>query len=256
MKKISIITVVYNNADFIRRSIESVLSQSYVNIEYLVIDGGSTDGTISVIEEYSDQISVFITEKDEGIYDALNKGIRKATGDVIAILHSDDKYCNKHVVLNVMKHMEKEKSEFCFSDAVIVDSSSGRIMRYYMAHYFKKWMFIIGWMPPHPACFIERSLFDEFGLYSTNYKIAGDFDLLLKIFYGREIRWSYLDQVTVKMSTGGVSNSGWRSKKLVYSEINRSLKSNNVWSMPVFQLARYAIRLMEIIIKPKNGACD
>lgn len=256
MKNISIITVVYNNADFIRRSIESVLSQRHVNIEYLIIDGGSTDGTISVIEEYLDQISVFITEKDEGIYDALNKGIRRATGDVIAILHSDDKFCNEHVVLNMMKHMEKEKSEFCFSDAVIVDSSSGRIMRYYMAHYFKKWMFIIGWMPPHPTCFIERSLFDEFGLYSTNYKIAGDFDLLLKIFYGREIRWSYLDQATVKMSTGGISNSGWRSKKLVYSEINRSLKSNNVWSMPVFQLARYAIRLMEIIIKPKKGMCD
>ena len=256
MKNISIITVVYNNADFIRRSIESVLSQRHVNIEYLIIDGGSTDGTISVIEEYLDQISVFITEKDEGIYDALNKGIRRATGDVIAILHSDDEFCNEHVVLNMMKHMEKEKSEFCFSDAVIVDSSSGRIMRYYMTHYFKKWMFIIGWMPPHPTCFIERSLFDEFGLYSTNYKIAGDFDLLVRFFYSRKIRWSYLNQVTVKMSTGGVSNSGWRSKKLVYSEISRSLKSNNAWSLPVFQLARYAIRLMEVIIKPKKGGCD
>ncbi len=254
--KVSIITVVWNNKETIRDAINSVLSQTYKNIEYIVIDGSSTDGTLEIIQNYSDKISMVISEPDKGVYDALNKGIREATGDVIAILHSDDKFFNEHVVLNMMKHMDKEKSELCFSDAVIVDGSSGRIMRYYMAHYFKKWMFIIGWMPPHPTCFIEKSLFDEFGLYSTNYKIAGDFDLLVKIFYGREIRWSYLDQVTVKMSTGGISNSGWRSKKLVYSEINRSLKSNNVWSMPVFQLARYAIRLMEIIIRPKKHVCD
>ena len=117
-------------------------------------------------------------------------------------------------------------------------------------------MFRIGWMPPHPTCFINKSLFDEFGLYSLKYKIAGDFDLLIRFFYGRKIKWSYLDRISIKMSSGGVSNSGLQSKKLVYSEINRSLKSNNVWSLPVFQLARYVIRLMEVIIKPKKGRYD
>ncbi|MBT7902054.1 MAG: glycosyltransferase, partial [Candidatus Marinimicrobia bacterium] len=218
---ISIITVVYNNEKDIRNAIESVLDQNYEYIEYIVIDGGSDDGTIDVINEYRDHISVFISETDNGIYDALNKGVLCASGDVVAILHSDDQFCNSRVVSNMMEKIEQTKVEFCFSNMVLVDKPSGKILRYYMASYFKIWMFKIGWMPPHPTCFIKRSLFDEFGMYSTDYKIAGDFDLLVRFFYGRKIRWSYLNQITVKMSTGGVSNSGWRSKKLVYSEISR-----------------------------------
>ena len=154
-----------------------------------------------------------------------------------------------------MEHMEEVKSEFCFSDMVIVDSLSGKVLRYYMAHYFKRWMFRMGWMPPHPACFIRKDLFDEFGLYSTKYKIAGDFDLLVRFFYGRKIKWSYLDRISVKMSAGGVSNSGWQSKSLIFNEISLSLKSNGVWSLPSFQFIRYIIRLMEMIIKPKKGGC-
>ena len=256
MKKVSIITVCYNSVKNIRKALESVNSQNYQNIEYIVIDGGSTDGTIEVIEEFSDRITKFVSEPDGGIYDALNKGIEISSGEVVAILHSDDEYCNKNVVSNVMNHMMDSKSEFCFSDAVIVDGSSGRILRYYMANYFNRWMFRIGWMPPHPTCFIEKSLFNEFGLYSINYKIAGDFDLLVRFFYGRKIRWSYLDQISIKMSGGGVSNSGWRSKRLIFNEISCSLKSNGIWSLSIFQLARYIIRMLEIIIKPKNGGCD
>jgi len=254
-KQISIITVVYNNAKCIETSIKSVLSQSYENIEYIIIDGGSTDGTTEIIKELGDKISKFVSESDSGIYDALNKGIEISSGEVIAILHSDDEFCNKNTVSNVMNHMIGSKSEICFSDAVIVDNSSGRILRYYMASYFNKWMFRIGWMPPHTACFIERSLFNELGSYSVNYKIAGDFDLLVRFFYSRKIKWSYLNQISIKMSGDGVSNSGWKSKRLIFSEVNRSLKSNGVWSLSVFQLARYIIRILEII-RPKKGGCD
>jgi glycosyltransferase involved in cell wall biosynthesis len=254
--KVSIITVVYNNVECIGAAIESVLNQDYGDIEYVIIDAESTDGTVDIIKEYRNKIDVFISESDNGIYDALNKGITQASGDIIAILHSDDKFCDERVVSDMMKHIEKTKAELCFSDMVIIDNLSGQVLRYYMAHYFKKWMFRIGWMPPHPTCFINKSLFDEFGLYSLKYKIAGDFDLLIRFFYGRKIKWSYLDRISIKMSSGGVSNSGLQSKKLVYSEINRSLKSNNVWSLPVFQLARYVIRLMEVIIKPKKGRYD
>ena len=111
-------------------------------------------------------------------------------------------------------------------------------------------------MPPHPTCFIKKSLFDEFGLYSTDYQIAGDFDLLVRFFYGRKIKWSYLDKISIKMSAGGLSNSGWQSKRLIFNEINRSLKSNNVWSLSIFQSIRYIIRLIEIIMKPNKGSCD
>lgn len=254
--KISIITVVWNNRETIKNSINSVLAQTYADIEYIVIDGSSSDGTIDVVLGYGDRISHFISEPDEGLYDALNKGIELASGDVIGILHSDDQFYNERVVSDMMRCMKKTKSEFCFSDMVIVDNSSGKVLRYYMASYFKRWMFKIGWMPPHPACFIKRSLFDEFGMYSTNYKIAGDFDLLVRFFYGRKIRWSYLDQITIKMSAGGISNSGWQGKKLIFNEINQVLKSNNVWSLPIFQLIRYPIRLMEILIKPKKSGYD
>jgi glycosyltransferase involved in cell wall biosynthesis len=254
--KLSIITVVRNGEKTIKDTIDSVFSQTYSDIEYILIDGCSTDKTVDIINGYEKKIFKLISEPDEGIYDALNKGIIRASGDVVAILHSGDKFCNTHICSDVIKHMDKTKAEFCFSDMVIVDNFSRKILRYYIASYFKRWMFRIGWMPPHPTCFINKSLFDEFGMYSTEYKIAGDFDLLVRFFYGRKIRWSYLDQITIKMSGDGVSNSGWRSKWLIFNEINLSLRSNGIWSLSIFQLIRYIIRMLEIMIKPKENSCD
>jgi glycosyltransferase involved in cell wall biosynthesis len=248
---VSIITIVYNNARYIEDSIQSVLSQNYPRLEYVVIDGGSTDGTLEIIEEFIDQISVFTSEPDKGIYDALNKGIQHASGEVIGILHSGDLFCNVNVVSASIKQMRETDSEFCFSDMVIVSNVSGKIVRYYMSHYFRRWMFRIGWMPPHPTAFIKKSLFDEFGLYSTEYKISGDYDFFVRIFFARKISWTYLNLVTVKMRLGGASNSGISSKKLIFNEINHSLKSNHVWSLSGFQLIRYIIRMMELVMRPK-----
>jgi glycosyltransferase involved in cell wall biosynthesis len=253
---VSIITVVFNNVYYIRDTLESVISQDYPLIEYIVIDGDSTDGTLDVIEKYRDHISVFSTESDDGIYDALNKGIALASGDVIAILHSDDLFCDKCVVSDMMKKMSETNAEFCFSDMVIVNNISDKIVRYYKASYFRRWMFRMGWMPPHPTCFIKKSLFDEFGMYSLVYRVAGDFDFIVRMFYGREINWAYLSRITVKMRKGGVSNSGFESKKIIANEINQSLRANNVWSLPFFQLGRYFIRLMEILAKPNVGHSD
>jgi len=248
---VSIITVVFNNKNLIRQAIDSVISQDYLYVEYIVIDGGSTDGTVDIIEKYRDKISVFISEPDGGVYDALNKGIALATGDVVAILHSDDIFCDEHVVTNMVKIMFNSDAEFCFSDLVIVDTVTDKVLRYYMASYFSRWMFRMGWMPPHPTCFIKKSLFDEFGLYSLDYKVVSDFDFLVRIFYGRDINWAYLNRITVKMRAGGVSNSGLKSKKLIVDEINDSLSANQVWSLPIFQLGRYLIRLLELVVNPK-----
>jgi glycosyltransferase involved in cell wall biosynthesis len=254
---VSIITIVYNNVQYIKETIQSVLSQNYPRLEYVVIDGGSTDGTVEIIEEYGDQISVFMSEPDKGIYDALNKGIQHTSGEVVGILHTGDLFCNENVVSASIQKMLDTGSEFCFSDLVFVDDVSGKIVRYYMAHYFKRWMFRIGWMPPHPTTFINKSLFDEFGLYSTEYKIAGDYDFLVRIFFRREIKWTYLNRVTVKMRLGGASNSGFSSKKYIIDEINRSLKSNQVWSLSIFQLGRYIIRMFELVMRPrKDGSGD
>jgi glycosyltransferase involved in cell wall biosynthesis len=250
--KVSIITVVKNSSDTINETIESVLAQTYGNIEYIVIDGGSNDGTVNLIKKYQNKITRFINESDNGIYDALNKGIQLATGDVIAILHADDLFYDHFVVSDMVNKMTDSGAELCFSDLIIVDRSGEKILRYYMAHYYKQWLFRIGWLPPHPTCFIKKSLFDEFGPYSTKYEVAGDFDFLVRIFYGREINWTYLNRITVKMRYGGASNSGWRSKKRNAQEISQVLRDNNVFSLPVFQLLRYLIRLLEMFVRPKN----
>lgn len=250
--KISIITVALNSEKTIKDTLNSVIFQSYKSIEYIVIDGGSTDGTIDIINKYKSDIDIFISEPDAGIYDALNKGIKLATGEIIAVLHSDDLFYDEFVVSDMLNRMVVTGSEICFSDLIIVDRTGEKILRYYMSHYYKKWLFRIGWLPPHPTCFIKKSLFNEFGLYSTRYKVAGDFDFLVRIFYGRELNWAYLDRITVKMRYGGASNSGWKSKKRNAQEISQVLRDNNVFSLPVFQLLRYLIRLIEMIVRPKN----
>ncbi len=250
--KVSIVTVVKNSSGTIKETIESVLGQTYENIEYIVVDGGSNDGTVDLVKKYKNKVVKFISESDDGIYDALNKGIQLATGDVIAILHSGDLFYDRTVVSDMVNRMTDTGAEFCFSDLIIVDRAGENILRYYMAHYYKQWLFRIGWLPPHPTCFINKSLFNEFGLYSTKYEVAGDFDFLVRIFYGRKINWTYLNRVTVKMRYGGASNSGWRSKKRNAQEISQVLRDNNVFSLPVFQLLRYLIRLIEMLVRPKS----
>ena len=250
---VSIITVVYNNEKYIEHALKSVLMQNYDDIEYIVIDGGSTDGTIDVIKKYRDKIAVFLSEPDKGIYDALNKGIKMASGDVISILHSDDLFSDKFVVSDMMGRIAAESAEIAFSDMVIVNNTTTKVVRHYVASYFSPWMFRIGWMPPHPTCFIKKSLFGEFGLYSLEYKVAGDFDFLVRIFHGRSISWTYLNRVTVRMREGGVSNMGFTSKTMIAKEINQSLRSNNIWFLPIFQLGRYFISLLELFIRPKSN---
>jgi glycosyltransferase involved in cell wall biosynthesis len=249
---LSVITVVFNNAAHIRDSINSVLSQDYPHIEYLVIDGGSTDGTIEIINEYKEKISVFVSEPDGGIYDALNKGIELASGDFIGILHSDDLYQDSTVLSDMVDLIKKEGSEFAFANMAIVEEKSLAVSRYYASQYFRPWILRTGWMPPHPTCIIKKSLHNEFGLYSTKYKIVGDYDFFVRVFYGRKICWSHLNRVTIKMRKGGASNCGFTSKRIIASEIQNSLKCNGVWSHYSLQIIRYLIRLTEFILRPSS----
>jgi hypothetical protein len=155
------------------------------------------------------------------------------------------------VVSDMIHTLEQQESEFIFSDLVIVNPETKKLIRYYMAHYFKPWMLRIGWVPPHPTVFLKKTLFDEFGLYSLDYKIASDFDYFVRIFHSRKIRWTYLNKITVLMCSKGISNSGLSNKILMAREINQSLKKNKVKSLMIFQLLRYLIRVFELIIKPK-----
>ena len=179
--KISIITVCFNSAKTIRNSIESVLFQDYSEIEYIIIDGGSTDGTLKIIEEYIDKISIFITENDSGIYNALNKGVKVSTGEFIGIMHSDDRYSYNEAISDMAYQINLNNSEFAFSDMMIVGNNN-QVIRYYMAGFFKPWLLRVGWLPPHPTVIIRRTLFDEFGLYSEDFPLAGDFEYFVRIF--------------------------------------------------------------------------
>lgn len=177
--KISIITVCYNSGTTIRDTIESVLAQNYLGIEYIIVDGGSTDATMSIVRKYDSRIDTIVSEQDKGIYDAMNKGIHLATGDVIGILNSDDFYENSGVISEVINQfMSKPDSSLVFGDVVFVESSNTeKIVRYYDSKKIKAWKLRFGWMPPHTASFIKRSAYEQVGNYSLDYKIAADYEL-------------------------------------------------------------------------------
>jgi len=192
----------------IKDAISSVLNQTYKNIEYIVIDGLSEDGTVDVIESYGAKITKFISEKDDGIYDAMNKGIALATGDIVGILNSDDFYIDDKVIEKIVKEFEDNKIDSVYADLIFVKPEElERTVRYYDSSYFNPEKFAYGWMPAHPTFFVKKWVYDKYGVFRTDLMIAADFDLLLRFLYTQKISYSYLQEVLVKMRLGGVSTS-------------------------------------------------
>jgi glycosyltransferase involved in cell wall biosynthesis len=192
----------------IKDAISSVLNQTYKNIEYIVIDGLSEDGTVDVIESYGAKITKFISEKDDGIYDAMNKGIALATGDIVGILNSDDFYIDDKVIEKIVKEFENNKIDSVYADLIFVKPEElERTVRYYDSSYFNPEKFAYGWMPAHPTFFVKKWVYDKYGVFRTDLIIAADFDLLLRFLYTQKISYSYLQEVLVKMRLGGVSTS-------------------------------------------------
>ena len=176
--RVSVITVCFNSAATIRDTIESVLTQDYKDIEYIIIDGGSTDQTLQIISEYKNYISKFITEPDRGIYDAMNKGIRLASGDVVGMLNSDDLYISQTAISELMGAMNSSGADAVYADLIIVDPvRTDKVLRYYSSKHFTVAKFRYGWMPAHPTFFVKKSAYDVAGLFSTVFRIAADFDM-------------------------------------------------------------------------------
>lgn len=206
--KISIITIVYNREYCISDCIESVLSQTYENIEYLVIDGGSTDGTNNVIESYSDQLDFYISEKDRGIYDALNKGIKNATGDIIGILNSDDLFYSRETISNVVKAFKNSGADLVYGNGMFVDKNDiQKIRRTYTSKPFKTWFLSYGWIPLHTTIFVKKQIFSKYGGYDSNYTIASDYEISLRWFGNNSITKFFLKEWLVRMRMGGLSTS-------------------------------------------------
>lgn len=253
--KVSIVTVCFNSAETLRDTIESVQNQDYPDIEYIIIDGGSSDGTLEVVEEYKDRISVLVSEPDEGIYDAMNKGIRLATGDVVATLNSDDFYADKSSVKKLVSCMEETGAETVFADLVLVEpTDSENIVRYYRSSHFHPEKLRYGWMPAHPTFLAKRALFDKWGLYSLNYRIASDFEMMVRLLYKAKVSYAYLPEVVVKMRAGGVSTSGLRNSWLLNNEIVRACRENGLKTSLPRVLMKLPAKLLEYIYRPKLHA--
>lgn len=243
--KISIITVCWNSADTIKDAINSVLMQSYPDIEYIIVDGGSTDGTVQIIESFKDQIAKFVSEPDNGIYDAMNKGIKLCTGDVIGILNSDDFYASNDLIQKVFDGFPSS-ADMVFGDVLFVDRKAiHQHLRYIDGSAFKPWKLRFGWMPPHPACFIRSHVYSNFGLYKTEYKIAADYEFFVRILFVKKVRATHNPEIMISMREGGVSTKNLKSTIVISWEILKACKQNNMYSNSVFIWSRLPIKYIQ-----------
>lgn len=247
--KVSLITVSYNSEKTIRDTIESVLLQNYEAIEYIIIDGGSTDSTIEIINSYKDKIQVVVSEPDRGIYDAMNKGVRFSTGDIIGVINSDDFYPNQEVISTVVETFTQSPNSELVLGAIdfVKTSDIKQSVRKYTTRYFTPKLMRFGIMPPHPAAFIKKSAYLKTGDYKLGYKIAADFDLLLRMLTVNQLPFTRLNQVCVRMRLGGVSTEGVASFKVISRELLQSLSENNIYSNSAFVLLRVFSKIKQLI---------
>lgn len=213
--KVSIITTCYNREGTIRGAIESVLAQDYPDIEYIVVDGASKDGSVEIIKEYEGRIGKIVSEPDHGMYEAINKGIKLATGDVIGLMHSDDFFCDNHVVSCIVEQLERTGADFLYGNGLFVNAkNTNKVIRKWIGGSYRLWKVRHGWLPLHPTCYIRREVIEKRGLYNETYKIAADSDFLLRYLLGGDITVTYLDKDIVRMRMGGLSTDSEKRKQM------------------------------------------
>ena len=232
--KITVITVCCNSEKTIRTTLESVANQSWKNIENIIVDNKSTDKTLSIIKEYP-HVKKIISEHDEGVYDAMNKGIKIATGDIIGFLNSDDFYANDEVIATVAREFKKDKFlEVCYADLIYVSRfRTSKIIRYFKSKEFKKGLFSKGWCPPHPTFFVRRSVYQRFGKFDLNYQIASDVDLMMRFLEIHKVKFRYIPEIWVKMRVGGITNKNLKNIWLQNQEILNSFHKNGLSVHPI-----------------------
>ena len=227
--KISIITVCYNSEKTISDCITSVVNQSYDNLEYIVIDGKSTDTTMEIIASFGDQIFKVVSEKDKGMYDAINKGIRMASGDIIGVLNSDDYYTDELVIEDVMSKFNEANADALYADLNYVDQiDTNNVVRYWKSGDYKPNSFLSGWMPPHPTFFIRKEWYLKYGEYSLELVSAADYELMLRMVLKHGARLAYLPRVIVNMRVGGMSNSSLRNRLRANKEDRKAWEMNGL----------------------------
>jgi len=253
--KVSIITVTLNSISTINDCLESISSQEYNNIQHIVIDGASTDGTLSILESKHSQINTLISQPDNGIYDAMNKGIKIATGDIVGFLNSDDFYANNKVISKVVKEFQKNPIiDACYADLIYTDQFDiTRNIRYWKSSKFRPGLFSKGWSPPHTTFFVRNSIYKKFGCFNLNYKISSDIDLMMRFLEKYKINVKYIPEIWIKMRMGGASNKSVRSIINQNLEVLNALSKNNLPSnFLIFFLFKIISRVKQFFQKPKN----
>ncbi len=226
--KFSIITVCFNSDSTLEQTIQSVLNQTFKDIEYIVIDGGSTDGTLTILNKYKDHLK-FISEKDSGIYDAMNKGLKMAKGEIIGMIGSDDFYPSNDVLLQVSNAFDEFKTDAIYGDKQYVNPEDlNKIVRFWTVGPYKKENWLEGWMPPHLSFYLKKSVYDSYGYYSTDFTCSADYELMLRMLYKNGVSAHYLPKVLMTMRNGGTSNASWKHRLIANLEDRKAWKINNL----------------------------
>jgi len=255
--KISIITVVYNNRETISDAMDSVLSQDYPGLEYIIVDGASTDGTVDcikqIIKKHPDRCIKFMTEKDSGMYDAMNKGIAMSTGDIVGTLNSDDVYINNQVLSAVAGEFMKEDVDSVFADLVYVRGGNlNKIVRYYNSANFHPPKMAYGWMPAHPTFFVRRMIYEKYGYYKTDYRIAADYELIARFLVKNNVTYRHIPRVFVRMRMGGASTKNLKSNWILNREIIRACRENGIKTNILKVYSKYPVKILEKIFRPEK----
>ncbi len=251
--KISIITVSYNSGSTIGHTIESVLSQTYSDIEYIIIDGKSTDNTVDIIKEYEPKFGgrlKWISQTDESLYDGMNKGIKMASGDIVGTLNSDDFYHRNDTIELIAKGFSEDANvQLVFGDIRFVSPKNiKKTVRYYSSENFSPKRFRFGFMPPHPTFFTYKYNFEKIGYYNIDYKIAADYELLIRFLYTNKLNYKYLDFDFLKMRTGGASTGSLKIKYVINKEIVRACRENGIYTNMPILLLKYFVKVWELIL--------
>ena len=248
--KISIITVVWNNKETIKDAIDSVLGQTYKNIEYIIVDGASTDGTVEVVQSYGKKVDKFVSEKDKGLYDAMNKGIGLSTGDIVGFINADDMLDSNDCIDSIVKVFKQSDVDIVYGDKVYINpADTSKQVRYWKAGEFDRQKYKNGWMTPHLSTYIKKDLYDKYGGFRDDFKIAADYELMLRFIYKYNAKIKYLPKVIAKMRAGGVSNSSFKNIAISNYEVYKSWKVNNLSISPIIMIQKPLSKIKQFFIK-------
>jgi glycosyltransferase len=252
--KITLITVTYNSEKYLSHCIESVLEQTHNDIEHIIIDGKSTDKTVSIIKKYESKITTWISETDRGMYDAINKGIKLATGDVIGILNSDDMLVSKDVIATIAKTFEEQNVDSVYGDLEYVDKEdTNRIFRVWKGKKYNRNLFKMGWMPGHPTFYIKKELIEKHGMYENHYYTAADYEFMARYLYKHKISSFYLPKMIVKMRMGGASNKNINQRIRANRRDYLAMKQNSIPMPFMVSILKPLIKVHQFNVKTNLG---